>query len=259
MAADDHVQVVTVGHRQEAPAMNEPPDVNEELAADVEAGLHAGGVTFGPDDADLLRAVTGEGSLNGATAALGRSYSRAHKRLAALEDAFGELVDRERGGADGGGSELTPAGEALLARFERLRAAVVGTAGAAETVLPGTVVERDGELGVVETPAGRLRAVRPEPGVDGDAVQVSVRADAVTLQAADDAPKPDATSARNQLSGTVTAVDAGRSVATVSLDVGAGSPLRALLTVDSVERLGVESGARMVASFKATATRATPR
>jgi len=32
MAADDHVQVVTVGHRQEAPAMNEPPDVNEELA-----------------------------------------------------------------------------------------------------------------------------------------------------------------------------------------------------------------------------------
>jgi molybdate transport system regulatory protein len=226
-----------------------------DLAADVEAGLHADDVTFDGDDAALLGAVEREGSLNAAAEALGRSYSRAHKRLAGLEDAFGTLVARERGGSGGGGSELTPVGRALLARFERLQAAVAGTADAAETVLPGEVLERDGELGVVDTPAGRLRALVP----DADGVQVSVRADAVTLQAATDAPDPDATSARNRLAGTVAAVDAGEAVATVRVDVGAPTPLAALVTVDSVDRLGLGAGAAVVASFKATATRATPR
>jgi len=234
----------------------EPGDRDGDLAADVAAGLQAGGVTFGPEDAALLRAVAAEGSLNAAADARGRSYSRAHKRLAALEDAFGRLVDRERGGAGGGGSELTPAATALLARFERLRAAVAGTAAVAETVLPGTVLDRDGELGTVETPAGRLRALLS----DGtDSVQVSVRADAVTLQAAADAPEPGATSARNRLSGTVRSVDAGAAVATVDVDVGAPTPLSALVTADSVDRLGLAPGADVVASFKATATRATPR
>jgi molybdate transport system regulatory protein len=232
-----------------------PSDPGARLAADVAAGVRADDVTFGADDAALLRAVGRAGSLNVAADDLGRSYSRAHKRLETLEAAFGPLVASERGGAGGGGSELTAAGRELLARFERLQAAVAGTAAAGETVFRGAVLERDGELGVVETPAGRLRALVP----DADRVQVSVRADAVTLQAGAEAPEPDATSARNRLAGTVEAVDAGDAVATVAVDVGAEAALSALVTTDSVERLGLAPGVDVVASFKATATRATPR
>jgi molybdate transport system regulatory protein len=245
----------------EAAADPDPgPGPDPDPAAAATAGLHAGGVTFDGDDAALLRAVAEEGSLNTAAAALGRSYSRAHKRLDALEGAFGALVERERGGAGGGGSELTPTGRALLGRFERLRAAVAGTVEVTETVLTGDARERDGELVEVATPAGPLRAL---VGADSDVgatdrVQVSVRADAVTLHAASDAPGADATSARNRLTGTVAAVDAGAAVATVTVDVGAPVPLSALLTVDSVERLGLAAGTAVVASFKATATRATP-
>lgn len=230
-------------------------DSGECFAVDVAAGVRADGVTFDADDAALLRAVGRAGSLNAAAETLGRSYSRAHKRLEALEAAFGPLVASERGGAGGGGSDLTAAGRELLARFERLQAAVAGTAAAGETVLRGQVVDRDGELGVVETPAGRLRALVP----DADRVQVSVRADAVTLQAGDEAPEPDATSARNRLAGTVESVDAGDAVATVTVDVDAPAALSALVTGESVERLGLTPGTAVVASFKATATRGTPR
>lgn len=230
-------------------------DVDERAAPDADARLHAGGVAFDATDAALLRAVAATGSLNAAAADLERSYSRAHKRLSALEAAFGRLVASERGGADGGGSELTTAGGELLARFERLRAAVAGTADVEETVLRGEVVERHGELGIVETPAGSVRALVPE----ADAVQVSIRADAVTLQASTDAPEPDATSARNRLSGTVERVDAGTAIATVAVDVDAPSTVAALITVESVDRLALAPGTEVVAAFKATATRATPR
>lgn len=233
----------------------QPSDLGEGLAADVDARLHAGGVAFDAADATLLWTVASTGSLNAAATDLDRSYSRAHKRLTTLEDAFGPLVASERGGADGGGSELTTTGRELLARFERLRAAVAGTAAVEETVLAGEVVERDGELGVVVTPAGRVRALVPET----NAVQVSIRADAVTLQAATDAPEPDATSARNRLTGTVERVEAGAAVATVVIDVGAPRTVSALVTAESVERLELTPGVDVVASFKATATRATPR
>ncbi|MFB6081129.1 MAG: TOBE domain-containing protein [Haloferacaceae archaeon] len=226
------------------------------------AGLALGEVTFEGDDAALLRAVAAEGSVSGAAERLGRSRARALRRLERLEEGIGPLVERRRGGADGGGSRLTDEGRALLARFDRLRAALAGTAAAAETVLPGTVVDADGELAAVTTAAGRIRALvvaadgDPAPAVDAR-VQVSVRADAVTLHDPADAPPGGATSARNRFAGRVTAVDRGESVVSVAVDVGADDPLRALVTRDSAGRLDLVPGRRVVASFKATATRAT--
>ena len=228
------------------------------------AGLALGDVTFDGDDAALLRAVAEEGSVSGATERLGRSRARALRRLERLEERVGPLVERRRGGADGGGSRLTDEGRALLARFDRLRAALAGTATAAETVLPGEVVEAAGELAAVATAAGRVRALFVAADGDrgpavGDPVQVSVRADAVTLHDPADAPPGGATSARNRFEGCVTAVDRGESVVSVAVDVGAGDPLRALVTRDSVARLDLDPDRRVVASFKATATRATGR
>jgi molybdate transport system regulatory protein len=226
------------------------------MDAGFEAHLRADGVEFDAEDAELLRAVDREGSLNRAAEQLGRSYSRAHQRLTALEDALGPLVTRQRGGSGGGGSELTDEARAVLARFERLRAEFTGTAEVEETVLSGRVVSREGELATVETAAGQVRALAPE--ADTDAVQVALRADAVTLHAPEDAPAEEATSARNRFSGTVSAIDAGEQVARVLVDVGADATLAALVTVSSVEKLDLQAGSEVVVSFKATATRASP-
>lgn len=226
-----------------------------ETDAGFEARLRAGGVTFGDRDATLLRAVAEEGSLNAAASSLGRSYSRAHQRLGDLEAVFGPLVERTRGGSGGGGSTLTDGARALLARYDRLRSEFTGVAEVGETVVEGRVVERTGELAVVETEIGRMRALTPP---EAETVQVTLRADAVTLHAPEDAPPAGGTSARNRLEGVVRAVEAGEAVATVAVEVG-GVTLTALVTVESVERLGLADGTPIVATFKATATRAVPR
>lgn len=228
-----------------------------DMDADVETRLAADGVTFAARDAELLRAVDEAGSLNAAAAELGRSRARAHERLDELEAAFGDLVESTRGGAGGGGSRLTAGASALLARFDRLAATLDGVAAAAEAVLDGTVDGRTGELAAVETPAGPLRALAPSAEV-GDPAAVTVRADTVTLHDPAAAPEPDATSARNRLEGTVADVEHGVAVARVDVDVGP-TTLPALVTADSADRLDLAPGRTVVASFKATATRATTR
>jgi molybdate transport system regulatory protein len=220
-----------------------------------EARLAADDVVFDERDAELLRAIRDAGSLNAAAGELGRSYAHAHRRLGELEDAFGSLVERTRGGSGGGGSALTDDARALLARFARLRAEFTGLTSADENVLRGTVRKRDGELAVVETDAGPVHALAP---ADASAVQVTIRADAVTLHEPADAPEATATSARNRLAGEVVGVSGGETVGRVAVDVGLDEPLIAIVTLASVERLGLEPGVAVVASFKATATRATP-
>jgi molybdate transport system regulatory protein len=229
-----------------------------------EAHLRAGDVTVAERDVALLAAVDREGSLSAAADALGRSYSRAHKRIGAMESELGTLVERERGGASGGGSRLNEDGRALLTRFARVRAAFAGTAETEAAVLRGRVRDRDGELATVETPVGDVRALLFE---DVSTVQVAVRADAVTLHDPVESPAADDSSARNRFTGTVAAVDRRESVALVSVTVRgdtAGNeesstvPLPVLVTAESLDRLGLEPGRAIVATFKATATRATP-
>lgn len=226
------------------------------VTADFDAKLTAGDVTFAERDAELLRTVDDEGSLNRAADALGRSYSRAHERLTALESAFGPLVERRRGGPGGGGSVLTADARELLARYDRLLAGYEAIAEAIEAVLAGTVTERTGELGTVETPAGTLLAIVTS---GRDAVEVSIRADAVTLHEPNETPPPGATSARNRFEGEVVELERGEAVSLVRVDVGADAPLFALVTETSRDRLDLAVGQAVVASFKATATRATPR
>lgn len=225
------------------------------MDAGSEAHLAVEGVRVDGRDAALLRAVAEHGSLNAAADALGRSYSRAHGRVDELEAALGPLVERERGGSGGGGSRLTDAGRELLARFDRLAAALDGTAATERLVLDGTVVDREGDLVTVETGAGRVRALAL---TDAERVQVSFRADAVTLHRPAGAPERAATSARNRFGGVVTGVDRAAATATVSVDVGVDSPLAVRVTTESLDRLDLTVGDDVVATVKATATRATP-
>jgi molybdate transport system regulatory protein len=118
------------------------------------------------------------------------------------------------------------------------------------------VIERDGELATVETGAGRVRAVTPP---DCTSVNVTIRADAVTLNRPADAPEPDGTSARNRFEGQVLSVDRGETLARVAVGIAPDLDLTALVTVESVERLGLVPGTAVVATFKATATRAVAR
>ena len=58
-------------------------------------------------------------------------------------------------------------------------------------------------------------------------------------------------SARNQLSGTVTAVNQGEAIANVVLDV-AGQRLVASITVEAVDDLGLSEGSAITAIIKAS-------
>jgi molybdate transport system regulatory protein len=227
-----------------------------DVAPDFDARLGRGDVSLTAGDRELLEAIAAEGSLNAAAERLGRSYSHAQRRVVELEEAFGPLVERNRGGSGGGGSELTDTARQLLAKLDRLQAEFAGVAEAEETVLAGTVVRRDGELAILETVAGEVRAVTPPAAERAD---VTVRADTVTLHDPADAPEPDDTSARNRFVGTVTSVERGESLARVGVDVGADSDLVATVTVASVDRLELAPDDDIAASFKATATRAVPR
>jgi len=226
------------------------------MEAGFDAQLRADTVEFTRKDASLLEAVDEIGSIHRAAGELGRSYSRSHQRITALEDAFGTLVERQRGGSGGGGSTLTESARELLSRFDRLRTGYSSVAETTEAVLDGTVVTRTGELGTVTTAAGRVRAIVP---ANTDTVQVGLRADTVTLHDPDETPTESATSARNRFDGHVRSIDRGEAISLVSVGVGAEDPLCALVTEDSRERLELEPGRQIVASFKATATRATPR
>lgn len=225
-----------------------------DLDAGFDAQLEEAGVTFTDRDAALLEAIAEYASLSGAADALGRSYSRSQRRVVELEGAFGPLVERQRGGTGGGGSSLTPAARRLLREFDRLKVEFTGVAEAGQTILKGRIVERDGELATIDTDAGRVRAVVPVSASD---VRVSIRADAVTLHSPGTDPETE-TSARNRFRGEVIDIEAGAALARVTLDIGAETKLTALVTRTSVATLGLDPGETVVASFKATATRAFP-
>ncbi|WP_336342787.1 TOBE domain-containing protein [Halalkalicoccus ordinarius] len=231
-------------------------DEEGDVRGAVETRLAVGDVAVDARDVELLRTIDEHGSIHAAAEALERSYAHAQRRVVELEEATSPLVERRRGGSGGGGSTLTDDARELIARFERLETAADGLTATEETVLSGRVIERDGELGTVECGPGRVRALVPPAG---DAVEVAIRSDAITLTAPEDAPSAEETSARNRFSGTVEEVDAGEAVARVGVDVGAETPVVALVTLASVRSLGLEPGREVVASFKATATRATPR
>jgi molybdopterin-binding protein len=58
-------------------------------------------------------------------------------------------------------------------------------------------------------------------------------------------------SARNQLTGTVTGVSRGASIANVELDVG-GQRLVASITIEAVDELGLAAGSEIIAVIKAS-------
>ncbi len=69
----------------------------------------------------ILRAVEEHGSLLGAAKSLGMSYRAAWGKIKKTEERLGRsILEKQAGGARGGGSTLTPFGRALIERFGQL-------------------------------------------------------------------------------------------------------------------------------------------
>lgn len=204
-------------------------------------------------DIEMLRAIDEHGSMHAAAEALGRSYPHLQRRVVELEDAVGQLTERVRGGKGGGGTRLTDAARDLVGRFERLRVELAGVTTVTESVLEGTVLEHDGRLATVETPAGEISARVP---MAAETVEIAVRADAVVLMNPG-SPSQVHTSLRNQLEGVVVDVTVEDALASVTVEVADGVTLDSVVTEASVERLELEEGAEVIAAFKSTSARAT--
>lgn len=92
---------------------------------------------MGPGRAALLAAIMEAGSISAAGRRLGMSYKRAWQLVEAMNAAFSTpLVQATKGGARGGGAELTAQGHAVLDAWRRLEAAACD-AGRAELQLLG--------------------------------------------------------------------------------------------------------------------------
>ena len=72
----------------------------------------------------LLQLIEEAGSLAEAAKVMGLSYRRAWGKVKELERNLGvPLLESAAGGSGGGGSQLTPEGRKLVARYERFRIA----------------------------------------------------------------------------------------------------------------------------------------
>lgn len=93
------------------------------------------GAMLGPGKAELLERIRDTGSISAAGRAMTMSYKRAWMLVEEMNRAFREpLVESSRGGAKGGGAQLTPAGEVVLANYRRLED-IMAEAGAARIAL----------------------------------------------------------------------------------------------------------------------------
>ncbi|QFQ87841.1 LysR family transcriptional regulator [Paracoccus kondratievae] len=79
------------------------------------------GLTFGRGKADLLQGIEEEGSISAAGRRMGMSYRRAWSLVEEMNAHFtSPLVDSSRGGARGGGAQLTDLGRQVLADYRAL-------------------------------------------------------------------------------------------------------------------------------------------
>ena len=259
--------------------------VDERLALDGALWLTVGGASLaGQGRIGLLRAIAEQGSITRAAKAVQMSYKAAWAAVDAMNRLAGEpLVERVTGGRGGGSTRLTTRGARLVERYGQLdevhhrfvqqlsqsttdlaldlsllktlnmktsaRNQFVGiVTGLLEGAvndevqlgLPGgaqivAIVTRDStqQLGLrIGTPAFAL--------VKSSSVMISTDLLGVRL------------SARNQWPGDIVALRLGAVNAEVMIEIAGGARIAATVTQSSVAALGLRSGQRATAIFKAS-------
>lgn len=94
------------------PTASQPPRVRLQIKQ---------GAALGPGKAALLEALERTGSISAAGRELNMSYRRAWLLIHSVNQAYKQpLVIASKGGAGGGGAELTPLGREVLAIYRRM-------------------------------------------------------------------------------------------------------------------------------------------
>jgi molybdate transport system ATP-binding protein len=165
-----------------------------------------------------------------------------HDRVDALT-----LGDRMAVLSDGYIRQVGPVDEVFSRPVDLAVAASVGV----ETVVPGDIV--DGTNGLVTVQVGTARMLVAQAGGTAQSVFVCIRAEDVVLETS---PRGDV-SARNQMTGRVTAIQPEGGVVRVTVDCG--FLLNALITRPACDELRLTEGSRVAAAVKATAIHLIPR
>lgn len=164
----------------------------------------------------LLEAIDRQGSIARAARAVGMSYKAAWEAVDDMNHLSSEaLVIRSVGGVRGGGTTLTGYGQRLIVFYRTL--------------------ER-------EQQACLLRLQAAAEGRVGDLGSFQQLLRRLSMQ----------TSARNQLAGTVLAVEVGPVQARVELGLVPGLSLLAMVTAESLERMALRVGAEVCALIKSS-------
>ena len=80
-----------------------------------------GKILFGSGKARLFRMIAQHGSINAGAKAMGISYRQAWQHIRQMEEAMSvKLIEKNRGGAGGGGSRITATGELLLKTYDEM-------------------------------------------------------------------------------------------------------------------------------------------
>ncbi len=108
--------------------------------------VFGGEAMIGPGKADLLERIRDTGSISAAGRAMGMSYKRAWMLVETMNAAFrAPVVASVRGGAQGGGAQLTEAGAQVLAHYRAIEARAAEAAAEEIAALKAMVRDIAGE------------------------------------------------------------------------------------------------------------------
>jgi molybdate transport system regulatory protein len=238
----------------------------------------------GRDRIRLLQAVAREGSITAGAKAVGLTYKAAWDAIEAMSNLFGRpLLETRTGGRKGGGAQLTATGLQVVEAFDRLESEMARVLRALEPDLAGSGISprslvsgyfmrtsaRNGlrgrisdirsdtlnaEVSVAVAEGNTVHALVTSESVRelglcvGREVVVLVKATFIIIAPGHEAPK---VSARNCLTGIVKRSDVGTVNAEVTLDIGGGKSVTAMITAASCEALNLQPGSPACALFDA--------
>lgn len=248
-------------------------------------GLEASGRSFAGHDRVALLAKIGElGSIAAAARAVGLSYKGAWEAIDAMNNLADEpLVIRTVGGRSGGGAVLTERARRLIAVFEHMetlhqrfveqlgafaedplsdidlvrrflmktsaRNQLTGVVASVEAGAVNDVIQLElqgGQRLVATITRESTSSLGLAPGKSAFAL---IKASSVIVAILDGAMR---LSARNQLKGVVSYIRRGAVNAEVGIELSGGSVMVSVITLASLETLGLRDGLEVVAIVKAS-------
>lgn len=232
----------------------------------------------------LLEALAREGSISGAARSVGISYKAAWDAIDGMNNLFGRpLVGARAGGKHGGGAELTEDGRRVVEMFHKLEGELARALGdmepdlaesglsarslmwgfmmrtSARNVLRCTVEEIEegsvnAEVRLALAPGKTLTAVITRDSVHslglipGRPAMALIKSSFVILAPAGEVGR---TSVLNTIDGTVVRREDGAVNTEITLDIGGGKTLTAVITAKSATALGLDTGVAATALIDA--------